>query len=161
MTIKVKMACLGLTCLLFLASGCVELAMLYHGKTVSNAPVVALQEGAPITGQWKTFDLVIDYKYIKKGDSLDISGKAALSQHYQMTYDRLQRMRTYIFFLDKDSRVLETANFVTAWSGSTQNVQIFSESYKIPQGTAGISFGYSGQVRDGRSIDNFYELPLD
>jgi hypothetical protein len=161
MTIKVKMACLGLTCLLFLASGCVEFAMLYHGKTVSNVPVVALQEGGPVTGQWKTFDLVIDYEYIKKGDNLDISGKAALSQHYQMTYEWLVSMRTYIFFLDKDSRVLETANFAAAWSGSTQDPQNFSESYKIPQGTAGISFGYSGQVRDERSGYNFYELPLD
>ena len=135
MSSKVKMACLGLTCLLFLGPGCVEFAMLYHGKTVSNAPVVALQEGGPVTGQWKTFDLIIDYEYIKKGDSLDISGKAALSQHYQMTYERLQGMRSYIFFLDKDSRVLETANFATAWSGSTQDAQNYSESYKIPQGT--------------------------
>ncbi|RLB64751.1 MAG: hypothetical protein DRH08_09015 [Deltaproteobacteria bacterium] len=161
MSVKVKMAFLGFICLSSLALGCVELAMLYHDKTVSNAPVVALQEGSAITGRWETFDLVINYQYTKKVDSLKISAQAALSSHYQMTYDKLAKMRVYIFFLDKDSRVMETALFADTWSSNTRDVQEISSSYKTPPGTAGFSFGYSGQVRDGKSTDNFYKLPLD
>jgi len=160
MSIKVKMASLGLICLLTFASGCVELAMLYHGKTVSNAPVVALQEGSAITGRWETFDLVVNYQYAKKGDSLEFSAKAALSEHYKMTYDKLTEMRVFIFFLDKDSRVLETASFADTWSSNTRDTQDISQSYVTPPGTSEFSFGYSGQVRDGKSTDNFYKLPL-
>ena len=160
MFIKVKLTCLSLTCLLSLASGCVEIPMMYHGNTVSSVPVVFLQEGSSNSGTWKTFDLTIDYKYIKKGDSFEISGQAALSQHYQMLYSSVSRMNAYIFFLDKDSRVLETAYFVNVWTSGTEDVQDFSKSYKVPTGTTGISFGYSGEVSADESHGSFYELPL-
>jgi len=160
MPVKVKFACLALTCLLSLASGCIEVPMLFHGNTVSSVPVVALQEGSPAAGRWETFDLIIDYKYIKQGDSFEISGQAALSQHYQMTYDGISRMYSYIFFLDKDSRVLETAYLVNAWTGNTQGIQAFSKSYKVPIGTTGFSFGYSGEVSEDLGNKTFYELPL-
>ena len=160
MSIKLKFACLALTCLLSLSSGCAEIPMLYHGNTVSSVPVVAMQEGSSTAGIWETFDLIIDYKYIKKGDSFEISGQAALSQHYQMTYDGLTRMYVYIFFLDKDSRVLETAFLVNALSGNTRDIQDFSKSYKVPIGTTGISFGYSGEVSTDKGNMAFYKLPL-
>ena len=159
MSIKVKFACLGLSCLLFVASGCIEIPMLFHGNTVSSVPVVDLLEG-PAAGRWETFDLIIDYKYIKQGDRFEISGQAALSQHYQMTYDGISRMYVYIFFLDKDSRVLETAYLVNAWAGNTQDIQNFSKSYKVPNGTTGVSFGYSGEASGDLGNTTFYAMPL-
>jgi len=160
MSIKIKFACLLLTCLLPLASGCVDISMMYHGKTVSSVPIVALQEGSPITGRWETFDLIIDYTYMQNGDSLEISGQAALSQHYEMMYTNVSRMYTYFFFLDKDSRVLETASFINVWTSDTRDIQNFSKSYKVPTGATGISFGYSGQAQEMDSHTSFYELPL-
>ena len=160
MSIKSKLTCLCLTCLLPLASGCVKTPMLYHGKTVSTAPVVAFQEGRPTTGEWKTSDLTIDYKYIQKGVDLEISGQAALSQSNQMLYSIVSRMDAYIFFLDKDSRVIETDYFVNEWTTSTQDIQNFSKSYKVPTGATGFSFGYSGELKGVDSTDTIYELPL-
>ena len=160
MSIKVKFACLALSCLLFVASGCIEIPMLFHGNTVSSVPVVALLEGSPAAGSWETFDLIIDYKYMKQGDRFEISGQAALSQHYQMTYDGISKMYVYIFFLDKDSRVLETAYLVNPWTGNTQDIQDFSKSYKVPNGTTGVSFGYSGEVSEDLGNNIFYALPL-
>lgn len=160
MYLKVKFVSLTLTSLLIIASGCVEIPMLYHGNTVSSVPVIALQEGSPNAGRWETFDLIIDYKYIQKGDRFEISGKASLSQHYQMTYDSLRRMCVYIFFLDKDARVLETAFLVNEWFGSTQDIQEFSKTYKVPIGTTGFSFGYFGEVSAEMGNNTFYKLPL-
>ncbi len=161
MSVEAKLACLLLVCLLPLSAGCVETAMLYHGKSVTSAPVVALQAGTPVAGTWETFDLVIDYTYQRNGDTLELSGQAALSQHYQMLYSAVSRMRTYLFFLDQDSRVLETVNFVKAWTSGTEDIQRFSKSYQVPAGTAGISFGYSGAVQGEDSVTSFFELPLD
>ena len=160
MCTKVKFACLGLLCLLFVGSGCIETPMLFHGNTVSSVPVVALLEGSPTAGRWETFDLIIDYKYIKQGESFEISGHAALGQHYQMTYDGVSRMYVYIFFLDQDSRVLETAYLINVWTGNTQDIQDFSKPYKVPNGTTLISFGYSGEVSEDLGNMTFYELPL-
>jgi hypothetical protein len=160
MSIKAKLACLCLTYLLFLAWGCVKTPMLYHGNTVTSAPVVALMEGGPTMGEWKTSDVTIDYKYIKKGDDFEISGQAALSQSNQMSYSNISKMYSYIFFLDKNSRVIETAYFVDEWTDNTQDNQNFSKSYKVPTGTTGFSFGYSGELKDMNSAESIYELPL-
>ena len=160
MCTKVKFAFLGLSCLLFVASGCIEMPMLFHGNKVSSVPVVALLEGSPTAGRWETFDLIIDYKYIKQGDSFEISGHATLGQHYQMTYDGISRMYVYIFFLDKDSRVLETAYLINAWTGNTQDIQDVSKLYKVPNGTTLVSFGYSGEVSEDLGNMTFYALPL-
>ena len=160
MPIRAKIACLCLTCLLSLAWGCVKTSMLYHGNKVTSATVVALLEGGPTMGEWTTSDVTIDYKYIKKGDELEISGQAALSQSNQMLYSNVSNMYSYIFFLDKDSRVIETGYFIEEWTDSTQDNQKFSKSYKIPAGTTGLSFGYSGELKDLNSTGTIYELPL-
>ena len=134
--------------------------MLYHGKHVTSVPVVVLQEGREVAGRWETFDLVIDYQYQRNGDNLELSGQAALSQHYQMNYAGVSRMQTYLFFLDQDARVLETAFFVTPWSSGVEDIQEFSKSYTMPAGTTGLSIGYSGSVNGMDGNASFYELPL-
>ncbi|MBW2474858.1 MAG: hypothetical protein JRE56_09725 [Deltaproteobacteria bacterium] len=160
MPVKAKLASLFLICLLVFAAGCVETAMLYHGAHVTSVPVVALQEGPSVAGRWETFDMTIDYKYQRNGDNLELSGQAALSQHYQMNYASVLRMQTYLFFLDQDARVLETAFFVTPWSSGVEDIQEFSKSYPMPFGTTALSFGYSGSVNGMDSTASFYELPL-
>ena len=156
-----KLILYGFTCLLFLAAGCTETKMLYHGNTVSSVPVVALQENTAIADRWETFDLIIDYEYIKNDDNLTISGKAYLSLHYQQMYTNIPRMDTYIFFLDENSQVLETATLVNLWSNNTQESQDFSGSYKIPGATKKLSFGYSGDVLEVDDESSLYELPLN
>ena len=143
-----------------LVAGCMQTAMFYHGAPVTSVPVVALREGPPVAGTWETFDLVINYTYQRNGDTLELSGQAALSQHYQTLYPAVSRMRTYLFFVDQDSRVLETVNFVKVWTSGTEDIQRFSKSYQVPAGTAGISFGYSGAVQGEDSVTSFSELPL-
>ncbi len=160
MSAKMKIICLSFTCLIILATGCVETAMKFQGNHVSSVPVVALQEGGPNTGIWQTFDLLIDYTYSQNGGVLDISGQCALSEHYRMNYATISRVFVYLFFLDEDSRVLETLSFPNNWVGETDEVQLFSQSHKIPAGTTGISFGYSGEVNERREQMSFYELPL-
>ena len=160
MSVKMKIVCLSFTCLLFLAVGCVETAMKFHGNHISSVPVVALLEGGPHAGTWKTFDLVIDYTYKQNGGVLDISGQCALSEHYRMNYATISEIFVYLFFLDKDSRVLETLSFPNNWVGDTDEVQLFSQTHKIPAGTTGISFGYSGEVNERKDRMSFYELPL-
>ena len=159
MSVKAKLAVVFLACLLPLAAACVETAMLYRGATVSSVPVVAQQEGTPVAGRWETFEMAIDYTYQRDGDNLELSGQAALGQHYQMNYTGVLRMQTYLFFLDRDARVLETFSIVTPWSG-IEDAQKFSKSYPMPAGTTAISFGYSGSVNSMDSTSSFYKLPL-
>jgi hypothetical protein len=142
------------------AAGCVETAVMYHGNAVSPVYVVTLQENAPVDGRWETFDLIIDYEAIRDGDVLEIKGQAVLSQHYQIVYDRVRYLIVYLFFVDETARVLETIDFVDNLGGSPDDILKFAKYYKIPPGTTGISFGYSGKVMDWESMNSFYLLPL-
>ena len=161
MTGKLKALSLVVACFSALVvSGCAETSMLYRNKQVSPVHVVTLQEGGPHSGNWQTFDLVIDYKYTRNGDVLELSGQAELGQHQQMLYSRLQYLYFYFFFVDKDSRVLETFSIDNFFPGNTDEQVKITKSYKIPDGTAGLSFGYSGNVMEQESHYSFYLLPL-
>ena len=159
---KVKNGLRWFFCLLaLLASGCVETAMMYHGNEVSHVQVVTLQEGVQNAGTWETFDVVIDYTYLKNEEVLELSGDVELGQSYQMIYDVLRYLDLYLFFTDEDSRVLETVAFRGFLTYTTDDQRKFTRSCKVPAGTVGISFGYDGVVggRDGHT--RFYQLPLN
>jgi hypothetical protein len=141
-------------------SGCVDTSMLYRGNQVSPVHVVTLQESGPNAGTWQTFDLVVDYKYTRNGDAFDLSAEAELGQHQQRLYARLQYLYFYFFFVDKDSRVLETFSIDNFYAGKTDERVKFSKSYKIPNRAEGFSFGYSGNVIEQQSHMSFYLLPL-
>ncbi|GEM_PF-1021625 len=144
---KTKIVCLGLVCLLFLISGCVDTSMMYRGNHIRSVPVVTLQEGGAYANTWQTFALLVDYSYVHTGDVFEISGQLELSDHYKINYGNIREMYVYLFFLDESSRVLETVALPKTWSGSTTETQEFSKSLQVPSGTTGFSFGYSGAVR--------------
>lgn len=142
-------------------SACVETAMKFRGNPVSPVHVVALPEHTPVAGRWETFDLVIDYAAVRDGDLLEIKGQAVLGQHQQMLYDRVRFLVVYLFFVDEAGRVLESLDFVQNLNGRTEDVMRFSRFYKVPPGTTGISFGYSGKVMDWETVRPFYLLPMN
>jgi len=145
--------------LALLVSGCLPPQALYIGNQVT-AEKVALSKDASQVGTWETFDLKIAYKFAVKGDILEISGQAELGDHQKMVYDHVRSLDIYLFFLDHDSRVLLTEPLDRSFRGSTERTLFFTRSYKIPDGTKALSFGYSGQVAEQDGQMSFYLLPL-
>ena len=147
-------------CLLaLLISGCLQTQELYIGNKVTAEKVTFGKEG-PQVGTWETFDLMIAYEFVVKGQVLDISGQAELGDHQKMVYDQVRSLDIYLFFLDHDSRVLLTQPLNRSFWGSTQETVSFTRSYQIPDGTKALSFGYSGQVAEQDGQLNFWLLPL-
>lgn len=153
---SVSFICLLAICL----SGCVETAMKYHGRQVAPVHVVPLHEGQQAAGTWQTFDVVIDYTFLKNGEVLEMSGQVELGQSYQTTYDGLKFLDLYVFFMDKDSRVLETVYMPAFLTNTTDDKGTFTRSYNVPDGTVGVSFGYDGKVGGWDGHTRFYQLPL-
>ena len=151
---------LGLTCLLIFLSGCVATSNPFVGNTVSTVPVVVLKSGGPHADSWQTFDIHIEYQYTQDGNLFNISGSALLSEHYQMLYTRLRDLKLYVFFLDKDSRVLAGHLLTQSLLNDIDQRLPFNRSYNLPPGAARISFGYSGRVSEMEDLKTFYQLPL-
>jgi hypothetical protein len=170
MTARLKMTCLGLFFLLILGTGCVPTSKHFVGNTTSPAqPIIALQSGGPHADSWENFDVRIDYQYKQDGGIFEISGVAALTPRYEMLYARLRDLRVYLFFLDKESRVLQSEMLDRSLTVQLDERLQFTRFYKVPPGTASITFGYDGVVRgenEGRAgmmmenTTSFYLLPL-
>lgn len=160
MTANMKFAGFSLVCLWLLGSACVPAANLYQGNPVASDHVMPLQSGGPHGGDFENFDLVMTYQFTRDGDVFEISGRAELGQHYQMVYDKINDLRIYLFFVDADSRVLQTVLLTSAATGMTAQQLRFSRFFKVPRGATGFSFGYDGKVSELDSSKVFYRLPL-
>lgn len=162
-----KILSLMLICLLsILFVGCVETATMFHGnKPSSSMNVVTLQQGATQAGTWQTYQVVVDYKYNQSAETFEVSGQAALSASYQANYNSLRELIIYLFFLDADSRVLQTIKLANSVTSSVDEVVSFSSKHTVPAGATSITFGYdgyaggsTGKIGGGASV--FSELPL-
>jgi hypothetical protein len=166
MNARLKMTCLGLVSLLILCTGCVATSNQFVGNSVApQQQVVALQSGGASADSWQNFDIIIDYQSKRDGDLFEISGTAELSPRYEMLYENLRDLRVFLFFLDDKSRVLEANMLARSLTNSVDESLSFTKFYKIPPGTASITFGYDGYVSEAEErrwggIKSFYMLPL-
>ncbi|MBE0576989.1 MAG: hypothetical protein IH613_13985 [Desulfuromonadales bacterium] len=162
---RMKQIYLWFVCLMALGSGCVEPSRMYYGNSVSPDKVISIQNGGSHKGYVETFDVVINYEFVRDGEVLDIVGQAALSERNQLLFASLRKLFVYLFFLDENSRVLETVSLTGALTGDTYERLGFSRTLKVPAGSVGISFGYSGEANESNGDGNggtytFYRLPL-
>jgi hypothetical protein len=156
---------IGFTCLLLLAvAGCVPMAEMFQGNSVSSGQLVAIQETGLHEGHEQNFDIIISYEFVRDGDVLEISGHAILTDRYPRLYDSLKYMYVYLFFLDDASRVLTTVSLASSLANNIDERFEFSQSLKVPSGAVAISFGYDGLASEGGGRDGgsyaFYRLPL-
>lgn len=148
----------GLFCLVTAACASVAPSTMFIGNRVSS-PVVALQQRSS-ADSWQTFDIKIDFAGTLSGDRYAISGTAELGQHYQMNYANLRDLRVFLFFVDDRTRVLAATLLARSLTGDIDEALPFNRSLAVPAGTAGITFGYDGQVREMEASTSFYLLPL-
>lgn len=165
MSSKTKIFCFGLSCLLFLAvPGCVTTAEMYRGNSVSPEQVVVIQDRTPHKNSVADSDITIDYEFVRDGEILQLSGNAVLAERYHQSDTRLRYMSLFLFFVDDNSRVLETISLADALTNSSNERLEFSRSLKVPAEAVGISFGYNGEVAEGAEDSMFtisiYRLPL-
>jgi hypothetical protein len=166
MNARQNMTHLGLLSLLILYTGCVARSNQFVGNLVApQQQVVALQSGGASTDLWQTFDVTIDYQYKRDGEIFEISGVAELTPRYEILYENLRDLRVFLFFLDDKAHVLEANMLVRSLTSRVDESLGFTKFYKVPPGTASITFGYDGYVSEAEMWrfgggKSFYMLPL-
>jgi hypothetical protein len=151
--------------------GCQSTATYYQGYKADNDSISALTDPAA-QGSWETFDINLTYQYDQTGDMLKISGAANFSLYYEMNITRIKNMDLYLFFLDENSSVLETARLNKFGYYQPEDQLSFAGNLAIPPGAKSFAFGYRGQAFEeggggGMGLDGdggggmhfFYDLP--
>ena len=147
--------------LLLILPGCQtqSVSSYYHGLQANPTESLPLPGKELQKGKWQTYDLLLDYQYQTEGNSLKISGATTLSDFYQINMNFLRKLDLFLFFLDKDAKVVETAQLLKVRSSSLDSPLSFNQTIEIPQAAKAIGFGYQGITRDIADLTRFDHLP--
>ena len=146
--------------------GCKSIIIDYHGKTVPEPNRIALLEGGPHRGDWKSKDLSFQYNYLRKSDILSLTGDLALNKEDYWSCEFIDYLYFRANFLDSDGKILESRvilNNSYPYQGGPHKWSIQSD-LQLPLNTAAVSFSYMGRVSKDKHPDNeswnLYRSPL-
>lgn len=160
MNTSMKIAIFGLLFFLIICSGCVPMSEQFVGNRIAAAPTATLVADGSGADSWKTFDVVIDYQYVRNGDLFEVSGSARLSDFYPIMYNQLIDLKVYLFLVNDRGRVLAPSLIARSLNVDINQQLQFKLSLRLPPGTSQISFGYDGRVTAEEGNHSFYLLPL-
>ncbi len=138
---------------------CQSTATFFVGRTVEPALQIPLTAAPTQSGVWQTFDVVIHYDLVTDGDQLALTGNAELGEHYKRLYNRVGHLDLYLFLLDDNAAVLETASLTGSMFNGTEDEITIKANLLRPERLRAISFGYRGSVTSLDSQASFDELP--
>ena len=133
--------------------GCQSALLTYKGARLTQGAGIPVLEGASHADQFVAPDVVIDYRYTRKGDALDLSGTAQFAPGIQNNFLVVSRFYMRVYFADTQGGVLGYHGIVTSGNGYSNDQMRFHEQLTLPPGTASMAFAYSGEARSTGSDD--------
>ncbi len=131
----------------------------WEGRLTKTENRVALDDGGPHAGIWKTGDIAIHYRYLWADDRLVIKGE--VKRQARLQYFHRLHAWMWIHFLDTNGYVLASRR-LWAQNGSDVYGQIryrFNRDWQLPPGSRAVGFSYSGRARDRDVGWDFWRLP--
>ena len=141
---------LTLFVLINLCIACAGVNPLSPGAWVAEEDRIALMDGGPHKGTWKTRDLSVNYEYQEAAPSLQVKGVVKLASYIPMGYDALEYFHLYIHFLEDNGTVLATQKIKS--HGFRQSFRLtgdemsFNGRFDLTQDTVALAFSYSGRA---------------
>jgi hypothetical protein len=135
----------------------------YKGATVNRAAAIPVAEGAHPVDYFVTWDLVIDYQYVRSGDQLDLWGSAQYGAGIRHNFKTVPRFYMRLYFADEKGMVLGYRGIVTSGYGYSDDTLRFKQRITLPPGTALMAFGYDGEARstgEGKGASPFWFEPV-
>lgn len=146
--------------LVLLWSGCQSALLSYSGAMVRDSARIAVVDGAQRSGEYRSPDLTIDYRAVRNGDELELSGVAQYTAKIRNAYRLIPHFSLSVFLLDRNGTVLRERGILTPGSDDPGNPMRFAERIPLPPGTASIAFSYTGQAASGSHIGPFWNVPI-
>lgn len=140
----------------------------YKGQKVNDGFLVALTEGPQRNDRFTSPDLTIDYRWVRRGNELQLAGKAEFMPWVRHCCTLVHEFNLILFFVDAQGAILEQRWIAIPPSNDPEERVPINEKLSLPRGTAGMAFGYSGQARDisGAGDDRgggeipFWQIPV-
>jgi hypothetical protein len=141
--------------------GCGNLLINYDGARIRDGYQIPIVEGDKKMGQFTSLDLTVDYQYVRKEDTLQISGKVLLADY--LTRDSsLRYFNLSILLADADNNIIDSRPLTSAGYGGPI---VFNKTLQLPREAKNMvfAFTYTGQTMgggDGGGPWDFWEYPI-
>jgi hypothetical protein len=133
------------------------------GQSIENADRIIVKGGGQQTGQYRSDELVVNYEYVRHGDSLKISGVVRFSDSIQGLFSTVSTFNLALVLADPRGIVLAQQGLTTAHNHKVGEPVAFSTTMVIPSQTASMAFRYTGAAagsgKDG-SPSPFWHDPV-
>ena len=124
--------------------GCQTPGAARMGQDVPTGNQIVLKPGGPHSGSFATRDLTINYSFTVKDNKLNVSGTTDFHQR------EVEKFTMTIFFIDDNGTAFDYEAFFArpqrVVKGKVMDNQ-FNREFDLPDGTAAIGIGYTGQTR--------------
>lgn len=132
-----------------LLAGCLGTGFSYIGTTARPGNRVQLEAGPGRYGTWQAPDLVVNYRYERMGQTLQLTAEVDLTGHLRNGYTAASNVYLGVHFLDPENKVVASRNFsLSGFRAPIQKWRI-SRQLEIPSGGNAMAFSYSGRVSEG------------
>jgi hypothetical protein len=134
-----------------------------QGKKISTAKSIPLNESGEKTGQYRTEDLTIDYRYTLAGGKFEISGILQFTNSMQLMMAAINAFSLTLVVGDRQGTVLEQQGLTTANNHQPTEPLSFTKTLTIPPNAASMAFSYTGMAlgsgsEKGRA--SFWDVPV-
>ena len=165
MAAQMKHRLILLAASIIVLAGCSGSLLTYKGSKVLEPYLIALPNGIQEGLHYESPDLTIDYRLIRQGDELELSGTAEYMPGIGHAFNEVGFFSLSVLFTDQGGRVLEQVGIKTPGSREPDARMRFNERMKLPANAANMAFIYSGtgiehNVEDNGGSSPFWQVPV-
>jgi hypothetical protein len=124
--------------------GCQGSLFNVQGQSLQYQDRIMLKTGGEQSGQYKTDELTIDYRYARKGDDLTLSGTIRFNYSMQGNFSTINTFSLALVLADARGTILTQQGLTTAYDHSVTDPINFKTTMIIPYQTELMSFSYTG-----------------
>jgi len=147
----------------FFLFGCQSALLNYQGGMVARDNQIPILEAGEHSGTWMARDLAVDYKYLREGDQLKISGKVRYEDLIKYNFLLIKYFHLDGILVDSHGNVLEIRGLTSDMQSKSEDPVPFSTVVKLPPGTVAMAFSYRGKAEDAGhdgSSTYFWKYPI-
>jgi hypothetical protein len=134
-----------------------------RGQRVKDGKQIQLSQSGEQTGQYRTEDLAIDYRYSRTGDKLQLSGTVRFNNSFQLMFPTVNAFSLALVLADTQGMILDQQGITTANGQKPTEPLSFSKTLVISSQTQSMAFRYTGVAYGGgsdKSRMNFWDVPF-
>ncbi len=134
-----------------------------QGRKLGSGNQIALGHDVEKAGRYQSNDVVIDYKYVRSGDNMQLSGVLQFATAIQANFVIVRTFQLGLVLADAQGNILGRQGLATSYNDNVGDSISFSSSILVPPQATAMAFSYTGQAyNSGRDSNptNFWLDPV-